>query len=237
MKQCKAKQVCYGHIGVPLTEYSCTYPVFSHEFCKIHQDLRTDDKYLEMKQKLLSKKKSIISKRYKKYPVEYEQEDNTSVGYNTEAQNHDLLLGGIKYQKALKAVTDKQNVLKRSPIKKQSSKGFIKSRKLQAIKKELIKENGYTCFFSGPYKGYLSRFDLFHIFPQGKYPQYATDKWNCVLSCRKYNEIWDNGTIEQILQIPNIEKVFNIIKKQDESPYKKHKGSFYQIIMNRKEKQ
>ena len=118
-------------------------------------------------------------------------------------------------------------------IPKLSAKGKAKTVKIQKIKQNLIDQNGYVCFFTGPCTG---RLDAFHIFPRGKFPEYATEEWNIMLSTRGMNRIWDQGTWEEILQMPNIHWLLWFIQTKDNDPNKLHQGSFYYPLMERKNK-
>jgi len=146
----------------------CNSPVFSNGYCKVHHYLRSDDKY----KKSLDKPKRVYEKKkyHKHYPVE---DDNSPFERILEAVTDDLQQDNTIYQKEKIVSPTVQN-----KIRKQSKKHIGKSRKIQEIKRQLMKDFGY-CFFGGYTTGTL---DAFHIFPQGKYPEYATEPWNIILS-------------------------------------------------------
>jgi len=122
----------------------------------------------------------------------------------------------------------RSSILAKYSVSKQAKKN-----KLAEIKKRLIEETGSKSFFTGKV---LKQPDLFHIFPIGKYPEYETEDWNVVLSERWINRTWDQGTWEEIKKIPNVEKIKAIIYYRDNCEDKLHLGSFYEQLMNRKNK-
>jgi hypothetical protein len=101
---------------------------------------------------------------------------------------------------------------------KLSKKKLEKKREIAKIKKKLFNENP-TCFFSGRIFNNIHECDAFHIVPIGRDSSYETDERNIVLSERKWNTIYDQGTTEEIKTIPNLKKLLNRMKEIDELHY------------------
>lgn len=110
------------------------------------------------------------------------------------------------------------NLRTHTPINKISSSQASKNAVLSAFKANLIKEHGKKCFF---HQREFPGVDLFHIFPKGSFPQYATKEWNLILSCRECNRVWDQGTIEEILTLPNVYWVLLVVKIVDPGYYER----------------
>jgi len=110
-----------------------------------------------------------------------------------------------------------------------------KKQKIASIKKKLIEDFGSICMLSQR-KIDKEALDAFHIFPIGKYPEYETEHWNILITTRNANRIWDQGTWDEISKMPGLQMLLKIIWDKDNDPNKKHKGSFYEQLMNRKNK-
>jgi hypothetical protein len=113
-------------------------------------------------------------------------------------------------------------------VKKAQKKAVIAQ-----IKRDMVRQQGCISFFTGRLN---RRLDAFHIFPIGKFPEYETERWNIVLAERWINGVWDQGTWDEIQSIPNVQRVLDIIIERDSAPDKKHCGSFYEMLQNRKGK-
>jgi hypothetical protein len=101
---------------------------------------------------------------------------------------------------------------------KLSKKKLEKKREIARIKKKLFYENP-VCFFSNCSFSSLSDCDAFHIIPIGRDSSYETNEMNIVLSERRWNSIYDQGTTEEIKEIPNINKLLDRMKEIDEGHY------------------
>jgi len=119
---------------------SCDRFVFSHGYCKVHQYLRKDDKWVKQLQK---RKQAGTNSR------------STQSG-----------------RSVLPSVSKKQQII---------------NNKIHDNKQDLIRANGQTCFFCGGFAN-----DYMHIFPKSLFPEYVTEKWNGVLSCRDHHTIFDD---------------------------------------------
>lgn len=105
---------------------------------------------------------------------------------------------------------------KKQNINSLSTKKRQKKRQLSHLKNDLIRENGPICFFCGKE---IENPDLAHIFPISLFPEYETEPWNVILSCRKHQIIFDNHSFDEIMDIPNIDFILGIIKAIDISYY------------------
>lgn len=105
--------------------------------------------------------------------------------------------------------------VKRSTVKSSisplSNKKRLKKTKIASIKKRLVEANGNRCFFCGKEVGV----DAAHIFPISLFPEYETEEWNIILSCRKHHMMFDDGNYETILKIPNVEFILDLIEAVD----------------------
>lgn len=112
--------------------------------------------------------------------------------------------------------TQKSSQFKRSPpkmsIRSLTKKKARKKAKIALSKKNLIETNGKKCFFCG--KEY-ARIDLAHIFPISLYEEYESEEWNNILACRKHHKIFDDGSFTEILQIPNVNFILELIESVD----------------------
>jgi len=104
----------------------------------------------------------------------------------------------------------KQSIPK-TPIRAFSKKKSLKKAKIASIKSHLVQSNGNRCFFCNKETGV----DAAHIFPISLFPEYETEQWNIILACRKHHNIFDNGTFDDILQIPNINFILELIESVD----------------------
>ena len=236
---------------------------FSHGFCSFHQYLRTDRKWLisiennkakgilsnhnipitgksNLKAKDLDVllcyppikensptnnlestdifvKKTIEDYGAKKYPLI----EAAFAGLDNNLSNADP-----KPSSAIKK--NRSSKIRTYSLSKQKKKNII-----AGIKKQLIEDFGEVDMLDG---NYCANPDAFHIFPIGKFPEYETEHWNIILSSRKHNLLWDQGTYEKLKEMPGLRMLFKIIWDKDNDPNKKHKGSFYEQLMNRKNK-
>ena len=83
-----------------------------------------------------------------------------------------------------------------------------------SIKQKLTKENGRRCFFCG-----RASDDLVHIFRTGTEPLKAEEIAYCILGCRYHHTLFDNGTLDQIASLPNINWVLEIMEAGDPQYY------------------
>lgn len=86
------------------------------------------------------------------------------------------------------------------------------NRQKTEIKKELIKEYGYRCFFCGEKTRQL---DLVHLLRQGTELKQRINKRNCKLGCRACHVTFDDGTLDEVMLLPFIHKALKIMKELD----------------------
>ena len=106
------------------------------------------------------------------------------------------------------------------PFKEQSKKSNIghlkkekslKKAKITQIKEKIIRLNGDVCFCCGKPTGN----DAAHIFPISLFPEYETAPWNIILLCRGHHEMFDDGNYRDVIEIPNIDFILEVIESID----------------------
>lgn len=238
-KQCKARP----NWGTE-KEYQCPNPVFSNGYCQKHQYLRTDDKWMKKinDQKILNQMhKNLGIDKSSSFKETCDAFDKLTE-MNLRPENLLIIPISDKHipdDQKLDLRTLKQHGMIKPLPKKGSSviRPYSKSKKdkkivIAAIKLKLIKMFGKKCMLSGV----DCEPDLFHIFPIGRFPEYETESWNHLLTTRTWNTLWANGTWEQIEKMQGLPILLKIIWDRDQDPNKKHNGSYYEQLMNRKDK-
>lgn len=208
----------------------CNNPVWSNGFCKNHQRYRTDKRFTDATAKKNAKMDSDTRKERSwvvdaKNDVKMEDRDIIMIPFSKDSDMslppHHFFQSGI------------MTFPRFSSLKPLSKKKQAKKAKIAKDKKESITIFGNKCFLHANREAV----DAFHIFPIAKFPEYETEPWNKILSCRECNRTWDQGTWEEINKLPNVKWLFWIIWAKDQDPNKLHKGSFYEQLKNRKDKQ
>jgi len=102
----------------------------------------------------------------------------------------------------------------RTLIPKQSKKQRRKVSRLSEIKRKLKLTNDNRCFFTGK-----PAQDLVHILRSGREQKYSEEIAFLVLGSRWAHDIFDGGSYDEIMALPNIEWVLEIMRAADEKYY------------------
>ena len=72
---------------------------------------------------------------------------------------------------------------------------FYKSKRWRALRESVLRRDGYLCQDAKRYGKLLAAQTVHHIFPRGKYPEYAWEPWNLIsLSNQAHEAMHDRTT-------------------------------------------
>ena len=97
-----------------------------------------------------------------------------------------------------------------APPRKTSKKQTAINQKKTSVKAKLRAANSNRCFFDG-----RPASDLVHLLRQGTQPLLRDETAYAVLGCRDCHTIFDDGTWEEIENLPNIEWALEIMEAAD----------------------